>query len=194
MYSNRFTAVVDACTLADVAKRDLLLTLAEAGLYRLRWSGRILEETEFAIARILKERGDAAERAKRSVTAMRAAFPESEDEKYVDILEHLNVLPDPDDHHVLAVAIACRASVIVTENLKDFPSEALAPYSMEAKSADEFIADSIDLDYPQSIKAISTMLRKLNNPVLTPQEWVERLRGRGMTETVEVIFPHLHSL
>jgi predicted nucleic acid-binding protein len=194
MYSNRFTAVVDACTLADVAKRDLLLTLAEAGLYRLRWSDMILSETEGAIGKILSKRKDAKQRAKRAVKAMRAGFPESEYCDYKEIEQNLSCLPDPKDHHVLAVAIACRASVIVTENLKDFPEASLKPYMIEAKPADIFIADSIDLDYPQSVKAISGMLKKLSNPALTPQDWIEKLQERGMTETVEVVFPHIHSL
>lgn len=194
MYSNRFTAVVDACSLADVAKRDLLLTLAEAGLYRLRWSEKILMETEGAIGKILQERTDGTARASRAVAAMRTAFPEAAYCDYADIERSLSCLPDPNDHHVLAVAIASRASVIVTENLKDFPEAALKPYSIEAKSADTFIADSIDLDYPQSVKAISDMLARLSNPALTPQDWIENLRSRGMTETVDVIFPHIHSL
>mgnify|MGYP000704727996 CR=1 FL=1 len=125
---------------------------------------------------------------------MRAGFPEAEYCDYKEIEQSLTCLPDPKDHHVLAVAIACRASVIVTENLKDFPTAALKPYSIEAKSADTFIADSIDLDYPQSVKAISGMLKKLSNPALTPQDWIEKLQERGMTETVEVVFPHIHSL
>jgi hypothetical protein len=48
-----FTALVDACTHTNTLKRNLLLSLAEAGFFRLRWSGRILDETEAAIEKNL---------------------------------------------------------------------------------------------------------------------------------------------
>jgi hypothetical protein len=42
------------------------------------------------------------------------------------------VLPDPDDRHVLAVAIRSNASVIVTFNQSDFPAITLEPLGIEA--------------------------------------------------------------
>ena len=102
VFSNRFAVIPDACVLADVAKRDLILTLAEAGLFRLRWSDRILNETEGAIRNILKDREDAAERAAISVGAMRRAFPEAMNNEHARILDGLDCLPDEKDHHVLA--------------------------------------------------------------------------------------------
>ncbi|MBU3920864.1 PIN domain-containing protein [Hyphomonas sp.] len=194
MFSNRFTAVIDACVLADVTKRDLILTLAEAGLFRLCWSDEILRETEAALQYILRERDDARARATRSIAAMRTAFPEAECFGYEDIVGTLSCLTDPNDHHVLAVAIECKASVIVTDNIKDFPAAALTPYSIEARIADEFIADAIDLDYALSIKAIAAMRAKLSNPSLTAQDLIEKWRQRNMHQTVEAIFPHIHSI
>ena len=38
--------------------------------------------------------------------------------------------PDPDDRHVLAAAIRCNASVIVTFNEKGFPTEVISHYAM----------------------------------------------------------------
>lgn len=55
MFANRYTAFIDACTLVSVWRRNLLLTLAEAEFFRVRWSERVLDETERAIARLLDE-------------------------------------------------------------------------------------------------------------------------------------------
>jgi hypothetical protein len=68
LFANRFTAFVDACSLASALKRNLLLSLAEAEFFRLRWSSRVLDETETAIEEILNAKGfaDAAARAERA--------------------------------------------------------------------------------------------------------------------------------
>lgn len=46
-------------------------------------------------------------------------------------------LPDPDDRHVVATAIAASATLIVTSNLSDFPVGPLTRYGLEAVSPDE---------------------------------------------------------
>jgi len=60
----------------------------------------------------------------------------------MEILE----LPDADDRHVLAAAIKANARLIVTDNTKDFPQAVLAPWIIEARCADDFVIDLIDLD------------------------------------------------
>lgn len=52
MFANRFTALIDACVLAGALKRNLILSLAAAEFFRIRWSTRILDETETAIREI----------------------------------------------------------------------------------------------------------------------------------------------
>jgi len=57
-YADRFTALLDACVLGGALRRNMLLSLAEAGLFRPRWSSRILDETQKAIAQITKGETD----------------------------------------------------------------------------------------------------------------------------------------
>jgi hypothetical protein len=46
---------------------------------------------------------------------------------YEDLIPGLQ-LPDPDDRHVLAAAIRGHADVIVTKNLRDFPSDTIGSF------------------------------------------------------------------
>lgn len=72
-YADRFTALLDACVLGGALRRNMLLSLAEAGLFRPRWSSRVLDETQKAISQITKGETDGA----RQRAAIKAAFPES---------------------------------------------------------------------------------------------------------------------
>ena len=130
MFANRYTALVDACSLAGVLRRNLLLTLAEANFFRIRWSRVVMDETQAAIEDILRDKGatDAADRASRARRFMEDAF---EDAMVTDFEKHLgagDALPDKKDAHVLAAALKTRADVIVTENLKHFPTDILEPF------------------------------------------------------------------
>ncbi len=58
---------------------------------------------------------------------MNDAVPDSIVTGYEYFIESMT-LPDPDDLHVLAAAIRCGASVIVTFNEADFPRPALEPF------------------------------------------------------------------
>lgn len=145
MFANRYTALVDACTLARVLNRNLLLSLAERGFFRIRWSDEILAETQRAIEKMLTERGcpQSKQKAAKSIRNMRKAFPEANVDGVECYLGLNHSLPDLNDEHVLAAALKAQAQTIVTENLRDFPELALAPYNLEARSSDAFIADTI---------------------------------------------------
>lgn len=71
---------------------------------------------------------------------MNAALPEAVVGDYRPLIAELT-LPDPDDRHVLAAAIAGKASVIVTWNLKDFPARNLPAHGLIIKSPDDFLTD-----------------------------------------------------
>jgi hypothetical protein len=196
LFANRFTAFVDACTLASVLRRNLILSLAEAEFFRVRWSAKVLDETETAIEKIAEGRGlvDSAQRAKRARQAMEVAFEEGLVTDFDGFLGVCQDLPDPNDEHVIAAALKTQAATIVTENLSDFPAELLSKLGIEVRSADRFIADTVALDLGRAVAAIRQMRHRFKNPAKTPSDLLLDMEANGLTETVDILKPHVLSL
>lgn len=115
--------------------RDLLLGCAARGLYQARWSDRILEEWARATVKL----GAGQEAAARAdIALMRAAFPAACVLPAPGIEARLH-LPDPNDIHVLAVAVQSHADAIITFNAKDFPRHTLAEEGITRRDPDGFL-------------------------------------------------------
>lgn len=128
-------AVLDACVLFPPVLRDILLGCAEAGLYEPKWSERILEEWARAVVKL----GPGAEAQARGMGAvMREVFPRAMVAAAPGVEARL-VLPDPNDTHVLAVAVASGADAIVTFNAADFPRHVLAGEGVARRDPDGFL-------------------------------------------------------
>jgi hypothetical protein len=84
-------------------------------------------------------------------------------------------LPDKDDRHVLAAAIRCSADVILTFNLKDFPSDYLSTFDVEAQHPDEFILYLLDLYPVQVCSAAEKVRQRLRNPVMDHEKYLANL-------------------
>ena len=87
--------------------------------------------------------------------------------------------------HVLAAAIRCGASVIVTFNLKDFPTNVLAPYGIEAQHPDEFVDYLFDLHPAAVVEAASRQRADLKNPPMGVDRYLDNLLRQGLTQTVK---------
>jgi len=196
VFANRFTVLVDACSLVPVLSRNLLLSLAKDEFFRIRWSARILDETEGAMAKQFeaKRLADPAQRARKARAAMENAFEDASVAGYEVFAGSLTDLPDPDDAHVIAAAVQTRASVIVTENTRHFPKSVLTPLNLEAKTADAFVADTIDLDVGRAIATVRRMRERLHRPEKTPEILLLDLDALGFTQTVDALREHLLSL
>ena len=125
-------AVLDACVIFPTVLREILLGVAAKGLYQPLWSERILREWVLATAQV-RPRGTG--RGRGEAALMRAAFPRAMVREQADIETRL-LLPDLNDHHVLAVAIAAHADCIVTFNAKDFPRHVLAEEGIARRDPD----------------------------------------------------------
>lgn len=127
--------VLDACVLYPPILREILLGAASVGLYTPLWSARILEEWARATAKL----GPAAEaQARTEVALTRAAFPRASLAPAPGIERRLQ-LPDDNDTHVLAVAIAGSADAILTYNAADFPRHVLAAEGLARRDPDGFL-------------------------------------------------------
>ncbi|HET6598756.1 MAG TPA: PIN domain-containing protein, partial [Burkholderiaceae bacterium] len=115
---------------------------------------------------------------------MRAAVPDWEvpQSAWQALLPCLQ-LPDPDDVHVLAAAIAGHADCIVTTNLKDFPSGLLATYGVEAIHPDDFMVAQLDLDEFAALAAFRDMRARKQSPALNAEEFTQALERNGLVVT-----------
>jgi predicted nucleic acid-binding protein len=176
-----FTVLYDSCVLYPAPLRDLLMWLSLSDLFRARWSNDIHEEW---IVNLLEARPDLTrERLERTRDMMNANVRDCLVTGYEPLIDGLT-LPDPDDRHVLAAAIRAGAAVIVTFNLKDFPSEFLAPFSVEAQHPDEFIVHLIDLNPGLVLNFVTRCWMSLKNPPKTADEYLDTLLRQGLPETV----------
>ena len=130
-------AVLDANVLFPTILREILTDLAAAGLYEPLWSDRILAEWRHAAARLGTDQ-DAVAGAE--IALLSARFPAASMPDDGDACIDLN-LPDPADRHVLEAAIAGRADLIVTANLRDFPEGIMRGIGLRALHPDAFLLD-----------------------------------------------------
>ena len=167
----------DANVLYSRVLRDYLLYAADAELISIRWSAAILSEViEHLSANLL---AFDAEAGRRLVAAMTAAFPNAE----VDIDDATRqrvapmALPDEDDRHVLEAAVAAEAEILRTDNIKDFPTEAMKVVDIQALTADDLISLLV-MEYGDEMRAVHrTVVSRL--PGATDQSTLAALRRAG---------------
>lgn len=87
-----------------------------------------------------------------------------------------------------------RAETIVTENTKHFPGSVLMPLNMEVRNADAFIADTIALDPGRAVAAIRQMRERFKKPSMTGEDLLLHMEASALTETADVLRPHMLSI
>lgn len=110
---------------------------------------------------------------------MKAVLPEADiggHEKHIAGID----LPDADDRHVLAAAIAAGATTILTWNLGHFPASATAPFGVAARDPDTFLTE-LASDDPERIAAIVDAARaNLRVTAPTADEYLLALERQGL--------------
>jgi predicted nucleic acid-binding protein len=122
--------VLDACVLFPTVMREALLAVAAEGLFQPLWSARILGEWQRAAAKYGQE-----PEALTAIARARDGFPFAMVPPQPGLESRLH-LPDENDIHVLATAIAGSADAIVTLNAADFPRGTLAAEGVARRDPD----------------------------------------------------------
>lgn len=175
---------LDANVLYPAALRDLFMRLALQKLYRPRWSNLVHEEWMAAVLRNFPD--ITRQQLERTRELMNLHAQGSLVTGFENRIERLE-LPDPGDRHVLAAAIHAQASIIVTQNLKDFPRSALTPYGIESQHPDTFIRHLLQQQPGAVVAAAHQQRANLQNPPRTVTEYLNSLERQGLTQTVALL-------
>jgi predicted nucleic acid-binding protein len=176
-------ALLDANVVYSIRVTDLLLTLAEHGLFEPMWSDEILAEALEALLRV-PGRDDAAVR--RRFDSMNGAFPDARVTGYGEAEDTLE-LPDPKDRHVLAAAIVGRAPILLTWNGKHFPQEKTVAHGVSVRTPDDFMLMLLAADSDSVLSALFEVIDRLENPPLTLDMALDNLAGEGCDRFVSKV-------
>lgn len=181
-----FIVVYDANVLYPNSLRDLLIRVAQAGLVQAKWTEKILDET---FDNLKQKRPDLdptkLDRTRQLMNRAIADVLVADYEPLIDVLD----LPDLDDRHVLAAAIKANAQLIVTENTKDFPPGTLSAWNIEARNADDFMLDLIDLNQQTVYAQVQRMADARQNPPGTVEDVLDSLEHVGLLGSVAALRP-----
>jgi predicted nucleic acid-binding protein len=143
--------LADANVLYSRVLRDYLLYAMRARLISVTWSQGILDE--MAEHLMANRPGFTQQSADRLVRAMTVTFPRAQRDPgpgHFALLDGIG-LPDEDDRHVIAAAIAAQASFICTHNAGDFPPDVLAQFGLAVVTPDELLTRLIRKHKPSML-------------------------------------------
>lgn len=179
-----FIVIYDANVLYPNTLRDLLIRISQAGLVQARWSNEILDEMLRALSR---NRPDIPpDKLDRLRQLMNRAVRDCLVSGYESLIEGLK-LPDPGDRHVLAAAIKAGAQVIVTANLKHFPSAALRQWDVEAKSPDDFVLDQVGINGQTVAACVQQIADSRTQPPQDTEDVLSQLERDGLVESIAAL-------
>jgi hypothetical protein len=166
--------------------RDFLVRLAihgrGQGVLRVKWTGRIHREWMRAV---LRQRPDLHRatllRTRRLMDQHVGGCRVHGYQRW----EQRLTLPDPDDRHVLAAALACVADVIVTFNVSDFPPGTLAPFGVVAVVPDTFVIQLLDTGIV--VSGAAEHRASLQRPPLSAAEYLDALRRNRLPATAAAL-------
>ncbi len=174
------TVVYDACVLYPVHLRNMLVQVGVDDLASPHWTQRIQDEW----TRNLQINNPTIDPTSlhQIRQLMDAALPGAMLHEDQLVIERLNeeavtavVSVDAKDRHVLAAAIVAKATIITTQNLKDFPEAALHPHGIKASTGDDFLMLLHDADPEEFFVSMRNAWKNLKRTRPSVDEYISML-------------------
>ena len=168
--------VLDANILYPFHLRNLLIQFGVNGLIAPRWTQRIHDEW---IGNLVLAGRVPRARLQLTLGLMNRVLPDAEIRGWEMHMGGL-MLPDPDDRHVVAAALAAGASVILTMNLRDFPPASLHPHGVVAKHPDCFLCTLHD-KHPELLReSAEAAYANLSRSAPSFADYLDALHHQGL--------------
>lgn len=173
-------AVIDACVLFKGKVTDFLLRLAQAGAFEPIWSLLIHDEW---MRNLHARMHIPMQRLEYRRAEMDRAFPGAvcpPEPSMLTAIEQMCVTAgERKDAHVIATAVAARATVIVTENLQDFRLSVLARYSLRKLSANAFCMSLFAARPVDVLGGARAHRLSMSRPAYDPSAYLAFLAGKA---------------
>ena len=151
----------DSNVLYPISVADLLLRLGDLALHQLLWSEDLLEEVE----RVLVEgKGLTRPQAIYFGVCIRDAFPHGQIERnaYEPLLIGTRTGRDPSDHVHSAAAVAGRATILLTSDLRGFPKRDLG--EVRKATPDAYFTEMLDAHPEEVLMVLHEMGTQRRDP------------------------------
>ncbi len=166
---------VDTATLYPVSLADLILRLAEFGMFELLWSDHLMAEVE----RVLVDyKRLAVERAAYFCDCIRETFPDGRiaPDQYLPLVA-TRAGPDVDDHVHSAAAVAGGATVVLSADKTGYPLADIAP--ARRRNPDAFLVELLRR-YPQDMVGVVDAMGAALRERRTREQVLDRLAAAGV--------------
>jgi predicted nucleic acid-binding protein len=184
-------AVLDACILYPFHLRNIVVQAAVDRLVEARWTDAIHEEWIRNLA--ANAQAIPMERLQITRQLMNDALPTAMVTGYEEYVPAVT-LPDPDDRHIVAAAIAAKASLILTWNLRHFPEIELKKFGLQRMTPDEFLSGLFEKAPDLVIGSLANARRNLSKSQVSASDFIRILESQKLVQLAKSGGRHVSDL
>ncbi len=168
--SPSFSVFLDANVIRGMDTTDIILTLASQRVFAVHWSEYVIEES-------IRNRppGLPLDKALARARQMNVAFPEAMVEGYQHLTQWMPA--DRKDQPVMAAAVHCEATALVTENVKDFWPGADPSSKLLCLRTSDLLRTALEAFPGRTVEALQRRVGALHHRPYTFPQYLDRIVG-----------------